>query len=89
MTEKPVFSDQDLSAYLDGEAPAAVTKAIGAALPNDAALRARLSELRAGQNQFTSAMQSALDAAPDMPRLPPARSEQTAPSWRIQSACGW
>ena len=86
MTEKPVISDQDLSAYLDGEVPAGVAKAIENSLAQDAALKARLSELEAGQSHFTSVMQAALEAAPDMPPLPSARPEPAASTWRVALA---
>ena len=70
MTDRPGFSDQDLSAYLDDEAPAELSAAIRSALQSDPALRARLEELQAGQEAFVTAMEEVLQSAPTMPELP-------------------
>ena len=81
MTERTGFSDQELSAYLDGEAPEDVSGAIEEALPGDPALRTRLERLRAAQDGFVAAMEAALAAAPDMPELPQPLAQKTAGAW--------
>lgn len=82
MTDKHVFSDQDLSAFLDGEADEAVSQAITEATATDAAVQARLDELRAGEAAFAAAMQSALSAAPEMPDLPVVTPKPANFPWR-------
>lgn len=81
MTERTGFSDQDLSAYLDDEAPADVAAAIEGALPDDPGLRARLDALRAAQDSFTVAMEAALASAPEMPDMPEPVAQTTASAW--------
>ncbi len=81
MTERSGFSDQDLSAYLDDEAPAGVAAAIKDALQDDPDLRARLDTLRAAQDSFTVAMDAALASAPEMPALPEPMAERTVSAW--------
>lgn len=83
MSESAGFSDQDLSAYLDGEAADDVSDAIGAALSGDPGLRARLDEMRAGQDAFAEAMATALSAAPPMPDLPDPLSQRGTRVWPV------
>ena len=86
MTQSDAFSDQDLSAYLDGEAPEATVRSLDAALGRDAGLRERLEELRAGQGAFVAAMETALISAPPMPDLPPAVDHARPALWPVALA---
>ncbi len=81
MTERGGFSDQDLSAYLDDEAPVDVSDSIRSALPDDPGLRARLESLRTAQDGFAAAMTAALAAAPEMPDLPEPLPQRTVSAW--------
>ncbi|WP_299850682.1 hypothetical protein [uncultured Roseovarius sp.] len=69
MTDRNVFSDQDLSCYLDGETSGPMSEAIDRALATDPALRQRLAELKAGEEAFAAAMVAAAQAAPAMPEI--------------------
>ncbi len=78
MTAKGGFSDQELSCYLDGEAPDDLARAIACALETDPALTARLDALKAGEAAFVRAMDKALIAAPVMPALDDSPAVQRA-----------
>lgn len=88
MTDKIIFSDQDLSCYLDGEASADMMAAIADALARDPVLRARLEELKAGEDSFAAAMTVALKSAPALPEITPAPPAPANHSWRIGMAVG-
>ncbi len=64
------FRDEDLTAYLDGEAEAQSVEAIDAALTSDPALRRRLDELRPLTDDLTAVFAPLLAEAPEMPLLP-------------------
>ena len=86
MTNDRVFSDDDLSCYLDGETSGPLTDAIRAAVLSDPKLEARLEELTAGQQRFAQIMEAALTSAPDMPTLPPAIQYRAPPVWPVALA---
>lgn len=83
MTGEGVFSDQDLSCYLDGEASETLSDAIEKAVVADPELVARLEALKAGEAAFADAMEAALAAAPVMPAMAePVPAPANSP-WRI------
>ncbi len=73
------FSDEDLTAFLDGEADEALTGRLTAALSADASLRARLEALDIPMAALSEAGDLALAMAPDAPTLPDA--EVGAKGW--------
>ena len=73
------FSDEDLTAFLDGEADAALTKRLTAALAADGALRARLEALDIPMAALSEAGDLALTMAPEMPALP--EIEEPSKGW--------
>lgn len=79
MSER-AFSDEDLTAYLDGEADADLESALSQALETDAALIARLESLDAPIAAIRDGYAALLAEAPEMPDMAPAK----APSylWR-------
>lgn len=74
MTTETGFSDEELTAYLDGELDQATAGRIDAALARDAALRQRLDALHVPVETVRAAFDGLLDAAPPMPQLPPAEA---------------
>ena len=76
---KRVFSDEDLTLFLDGEASEAVAQEIEAALITDPALVASLDEMRAAQAAFVADQDALLAVAPPIPDLPGAA--QTTFPW--------
>lgn len=81
MMKRTVFSDEELTAYLDGEAPAELAAAIEAARPGDAALRDRIADLSRFTDGLAPAFDRLLAAAPPMPPLPERRVR-----WRVPAA---
>ncbi|MEO0370211.1 MAG: hypothetical protein AAF231_02035 [Pseudomonadota bacterium] len=73
------FTDEDLTAYLDGEASAALTHDIEKQLEDDPALAAELQALRAAEAAFTADQDALLSLAPSMPALP--ATPRTTPAW--------
>lgn len=69
MTNGPTFSDEQLTAYLDGEVDHIPADEIRAALEQDATLRARLESLSLETGHVAGAFDSLLDRAPEMPEL--------------------
>lgn len=67
MTQAHSFSDEDLTAYLDGEADSTLEAAISAALETDEALQARLARLDVPLATIAQAYDSVLAQAPAMP----------------------
>ena len=84
MTQNPTFTDEDLTAFLDGEADDALAAAIGDALETDAELNARLAALDIPLAPLNQAFDALLADAPPMPALPE-QTPQTAPAPRF----GW
>lgn len=69
MTQR-AFSEDDLTLFLDGEAPDPLAKEIEAALSKDKDLAAYLDSMRSGQAQFVADQEALLSAAPALPDLP-------------------
>jgi anti-sigma factor RsiW len=89
MTSKTrTFSDEDLTAFLDGEAEMGLSQAIEDAQAADPVLRQRLEELGTAFDALPRAFKPLLNAAPDMPDLPKARNAypmRAAPSLMMAS----
>lgn len=81
----PVFSDEDLSRFLDGEVSDALEQDIRAALTRDAALSNRLDNLRSAQAAFDQTQKDLLSLAPKLPDLP--NANVTSRSWS-PAICG-
>ncbi len=79
------FSDEDLTAYLDGEADETLTRAISETVQNDLALSERLNGLRISEAQIKAAYDVLLHDAPTMPDLP-APVHQRSFAWRELAA---
>lgn len=69
MSDRLTFSDEELTAYLDGEADGVPMDEIERGLKQDSALRARLESLSLDKRKLTSAFDLLLDAAPDTPEI--------------------
>ncbi len=67
MTAHKMFSDEDLTAYLDGESDQAMTDAIQRQLSDDIALANRLDQLVLDKTQIETSFQDLLAMAPDAP----------------------
>ncbi len=80
MTDRHVFSDDDLSLYIDGEAPQALVQAVEEALDSDQPLATRLDALKASQGQFADLYADVLKVAP-----PPLAIPVTKPA----AVAGW
>lgn len=72
------FSDEDLTAWLDGEASGDLSQRIKAA--DGPALQVRLAELRSGRALAETMFAEALQLAPPMPSLP-AQTQSTSSGW--------
>ena len=70
MTENSKYSDDHLTAYLDGELDPALMEEIRLAIQDDRDVDARLNQLRIDREQLASAMDQLLTIAPAMPDLP-------------------
>lgn len=86
------YSDEDLTAFLDGEAPRTLARALEADVPTDSRLAARLDALDISKSALRDAFTVDLASAPPMPNLPPAASitspPQTSRRW-IGTALGF
>ncbi|WGI23144.1 hypothetical protein [Amylibacter sp. IMCC11727] len=69
MTDAPHFTDEDLTAFLDGEADDALVKAIETALGSDPALNDRLAALDVPMGALKSGLDAFMDQAPAMPLI--------------------
>ncbi len=80
MSEKPTFSDEQLTAYLDGETDHIPADEISRALDRDAALRARLDRLSVETDDIADAFGRLLESAPPAPEvsLPEAAADQSS-----------
>ncbi|WP_417453654.1 anti-sigma factor family protein [Kiloniella sp.] len=67
MSQKTHFSDEDLTAFLDGEASAELAQKIESALEVDAVLMKRLEDLSIPVDELKTAMQQVTDQAPSLP----------------------
>lgn len=86
MTDPRAFSDEELTAFLDGEADAELDSVISAALETDEALRERIAALDIPMAAIAAAFDSVLDDAPAMPDMAPAAAPvsantNTRPRW--------
>jgi anti-sigma factor RsiW len=70
MTEPRSFTDEDLTAYLDGEVDTATERAMATALVSDVALQERLASLQISVVVLNEAFGGLLAAAPALPALP-------------------
>lgn len=68
MTDARHFTDEDLTAFLDGEADAALAEAIETALGSDPALNDRLAALDVPMAALQAGFDDLLGAAPAMPK---------------------
>ncbi|WP_299207669.1 hypothetical protein [uncultured Tateyamaria sp.] len=83
MTDVRAFSDEELTAFLDGEADDALHAEIEAALEHDAALVDQLAALDVPLVPIAEAYEALLQDAPPMPALPePAVAPAPAPRGR-------
>lgn len=80
MNETHRFTDEDLTAYLDGEAEAGMQAAIMAALVSEPALKARLSGLQISVTTLRESFDSLLASAPPLPALPGRVPDTAAPA---------
>lgn len=64
------FSDEELAAFLDGEADDALTEAVEAQLAVDTALAQSLEGMRAATDAFKADQEAVLSLAPAMPAVP-------------------
>ncbi len=88
MTQPRMFTDEELTAFLDGEADDALATEIGEALETDAALNDRLSTLDIPMAPLKQAFDALLADAPPMPPLPEAAPAQ-APATAPRFGWGW
>ena len=72
MTKGTWISDEDLTAYLDGEAEDALRRQIDAALEKDTELQARLAALTLDVDMLRASALAAFPPPPPMPSLPAA-----------------
>lgn len=90
MNDRPKFTNEELTAFLDGEADEALTQDIENALESDAELSARLDDLQIDSEQIKSAFDGLLNEAPPMPSVfedvRPSRSEPPAMRWQTIAA---
>lgn len=70
MTKQTAFTDEELTAYLDGEATNELRDAIDHALADDAALQAQLGRLTIDKDQIGAAFDRLLDHAPSTVEIP-------------------
>ncbi|MEO0380352.1 MAG: transcriptional regulator, partial [Pseudomonadota bacterium] len=80
MNTPRAFSDEDLTAFLDGEADATLEAEIVAALETDEELGARMAGLELPMDAIKGAFDSMLDTAPAMPALPETASAMPQPA---------
>jgi anti-sigma factor RsiW len=84
MSNQHQFSDEEITAYLDGEADGELIRSIDAALPTDANLQGRINALSIPIRDIQSAFDGMLKASPDFP------SNLSANSNRPQASSeGW
>lgn len=80
MKEDRLFSDEELTAYLDGESDYARIDEINRALAQDSQLRARIEQLCVSRQSLESAFDSLLSQAPTM-KLRDKHTSRTTFSW--------
>lgn len=82
MNERAHFTDEDLTAYLDGEAPEELRKEIDAALEINDDLATRLAALDIPVDDIAGAFDALLATAPAMPDLDVAPTSNVTPMTR-------
>ncbi|MEO0401595.1 MAG: hypothetical protein AAF214_04400 [Pseudomonadota bacterium] len=87
MTQHRQFTDEDLTAYLDGEADDALHAAIDAALETDPDLGDQMAALDVPLAPIAEAYAALMDSAPPMPDLP--ALVEPAPVARPRFGWGW
>lgn len=80
---KPEFSDEDLTAFLDGEADRNLSARIESALAVDQGVSARLEELSVPMDALNAAGAILAASAPEMQALPPRAPERRAKNWGV------
>lgn len=88
MTEMRTFSDEELTAYLDGEANDALHAEIDAALEADPGVAAQLEALDIPLGQIADAYDALLQDAPPMPDLPEV-APSAVPTAAPRGRWGW
>lgn len=78
MTQEAPFTDEQLTAYLDGEAGENLRLSIDAALDKDDALAAQLAELDINTGDIAASFEALLSQAPAMPDLGKVKSRTAA-----------
>lgn len=89
MTDRHEFSDEELTAYLDGETEHAPVQMIERALDGDSTLKERLAALAVDKTQLRTGFDALLEAAPEAPALPAPERQETPKSvmgWRSLAA---
>lgn len=89
MSAAQQFSDEDLTAFLDGEADAALEVAISQALETDEDLGERLAALDIPMAAITQAFDGLLADAPAMPDHVPATAPKPAANTNARPRWGW
>lgn len=88
MTEMRTFTDEELTAYLDGEADGALHAEIDAALATDPAVVAQIEALDVPLGPIAEAYEALLQDAPPMPDLPEV-APSVVPAAAPRGRWGW
>ncbi len=78
MTNPPTFSDEELTAFIDGEFEHTRAEKIQRALENSAEIQTRIKALALNKSQINSAFDLLLYTAPEMPDLPEIKPAKAA-----------
>lgn len=89
MTDVRAFSDEELTAFLDGEADDALHAEIEAALENDPAVVEQIEALDVPLAPIAEAYEALLQDAPPMPVLPEASAVAPTPAPARQGRWAW
>jgi len=81
MTATRDFTDEDLTAFIDGELDAQTTASLKQALKSDQALKLRLNQLESATTGLPEAFDGLLAAAPGLPDLP--KEQPARPAWQV------
>lgn len=77
MTEMRQFTDEELTAYLDGESEPSQVRVIDAESASRPELKQRLRDLEIDRDAIAGAFRSLLETAPEMPELPGTDQDDT------------
>jgi len=90
MSNSQKFSDEELTAFLDGEFEHASVEKIRQAVKNDSEIQARIEALSLNKSEVTTAFDLLLAKAPDMPVLPEVASARpelsVVKNWKLIAA---